>query len=153
MVSSKARSAEAYLNSLPADRKDAISEVRKVILKNLPRGFEETMDFGMLTYVIPLSRFRDTYNGHPVGVAALASQKNYMSVYLMCNYGDTKMLDWFTKAYKASGKRLDMGKVCIRFRRLEDLALDVIGEAVNKLTPEQVIAIHEKVHGKKKRNQ
>jgi len=150
MVQSKAKTVDGYLKSLPADRREAVSTVRRTILKNLPEGFEEMMLWGMITYGIPLERFPDTYNGQPLCIAALASQKNHMSVYLMSIYGDKKTLDWFTRAYRASGKKLDMGKSCVRFRKLEELPIDVIGEAVAKVTPEQLIAVHEKWHGRKK---
>ena len=150
MVQSKAKTVDEYLASLPADRRDAISRVREVILKNLPAGFEEMMEFGMIGYAIPLSRFPKTYNGHPLPVAGLASQKQYMAVYLMCVYGEKKVLDWFVKEYKATGKRLDMGKSCVRFRKVDDLPLDVVGKAIAKVTPEQLIAAHESVHARKK---
>ena len=87
------------------------------------------------------------------GIAALASQKNHMAVYLMSIYGDRTTLDWFVRAYAATGKRMDMGKSCVRFKRLDDLPLDVIGEAVTKVTPEQLIALHQKWHGAKKRKE
>jgi len=149
VVQSKAKTVDEYVRSLPADRREAVSAVRRTILKNLPEGFEEMMLWGMIVYGIPLQRFPDTYNKQPLGIAALASQKNYMSVYLMSVYSDKKTLAWFTKAYKASGKKLDMGKSCVRFRKLEDLPLDVIGVAIAKVTPEQLIAVHERWRGKK----
>ena len=151
LVQSKAKTVNEYLRSLPADRREAIKAVRETILKNLPKGYQEAMGWGMITYCIPLEVYPDTYNKQPLGVAALAAQKNYNAVYLMCVYSDKKTLAWFTKAYKASGKRLDMGKSCVRFRKLEDLPLDVIGEAVARMPPEKLIAAHEKWHGKKRR--
>ncbi len=146
MVSSKATTVEAYLKELPSDRREAISKVRGVILKNLPKGFEEMMGYGMVCYAIPLKRFPGTYNKQPLGIAALASQKNYMSLYLMSVYGDPKTLAWFVTEYRKSGKRLDMGKVCVRFRKVEDLPLDVIGCAIARVTPEVLIAAHETAH-------
>jgi len=88
------------------------------------------MQYGMISYVAPLERFPDTYNGQPLAIASLASQKAYASLYVMNVYGDKVTRDWFTKEFKASGKRLDMGKACVRFRRLDDLPLGLIGEAI-----------------------
>src|SRR5262249_54768370 len=109
-MKSSAKSPDEYVKSLPADRREAIGAVRAAILKNLPKGFEEMVDFGMLAYVVPLKRLPDTYNGHPLPIAALASQKNYMSVYLMCVYGNAKLKAWFAAEFKKAGKKLDMGK-------------------------------------------
>lgn len=142
-MQSKAKTVDGYLAELPPDRRQAIAAVRQVILDNLPKGYEEVMDFGMIGYVIPLKRFPNTYNGHPLGLAALASQKNYMSVYLMNVYGDKTTERWFVEQYRASGKKLDMGKSCVRFKRLEDLPLDLIGKAVARTTVAQYIEFYE----------
>lgn len=142
-MQSKAITADEYLAELQPERCQAIAAVRKVILDNLPEGYEEIMDFGMIAYVIPLSRYAKTYNGHPLGLAALASQKNYMSVYLMNVYGDKVAEKWFIEEYKASGKKLDMGKSCIRFKRLGDLPLDLIGKAVGRTSVDRYIAYYE----------
>ena len=130
---SRAKTPKAYVDALPPDRRKAIAKVRSVILKSLPKGYQETIDFGMLAYVVPLKRYPDTYNGHPLMVAALASQKQSMSVYLMCVYADQATAKWFQEEYRKSGKKLDMGKSCIRFKRLEDLLLEVIGKAVSRV--------------------
>lgn len=130
MVSSDAQSPAEYLAALPEDRREALTAVRKVILDNLPPGFEEGMQFGMIGYYIPLERFPDTYNGQPLGLAALASQKHHMALYLNNVYGDAATDVRFRERYAASGKRLDMGKSCLRFRRVEDLPLDVIGQTI-----------------------
>ena len=134
---------QAYLKELPADRREAIRAVRKVILKNLPKGYKESMLWGMITYAIPLKSYPSTYNNQPLCYAALASQKNHMAVYLMCVYGDKPTAKWFRERYKAAGKRLDMGKSCVRFRKLEDLPLDVIGEAVSRTTVKAYIRRYE----------
>jgi hypothetical protein len=126
----EASTPEDYIAQLPDDRRQAISAVRDVIRRNLPAGFEEGVDFGMLSYHVPLARFPGTYNGHPLGLAGLANQKNYMALYLNNVYGDRETETWFRERYAASGKKLDMGKSCVRFRRLEDLPLDVIGETI-----------------------
>ena len=130
MAQSAAATIDDYLAELPPDRREAISAVRDVILRHLPTGYEETMQYGMIGYVIPLETYPVTYNGQPLGYAALASQKNYMSLYLMNIYRDKGAEQWFLDRYRASGKKLDMGKSCVRFKKLGDLPLDVIGEAV-----------------------
>jgi len=127
------RSVDAYVASLPADRREAVSQVRELVRRNLPAGFEEGIQYGMIAWYVPLSHFADTYNGRPLGLAALASQKQYLSLYLNSVYGDPATEAWFRKRYAASGKKLDMGKSCVRFRRLDDLALDVIGETIARV--------------------
>lgn len=139
MVSSNAKTVDEYLQTLPPDRREAIGAVRDVVLKNLPEGYEETMNWGMISYEIPLARYPKTYNKQPLAVAGLASQKNYMSLYLMAVYGDKDTEDWFHERYKASGKKLDMGKSCVHFRRLDDLPLDLVGETIRRCTVEQYI--------------
>lgn len=151
MVKSDAATVEAYLSELPPDRREAISEARRTILANLPDGYEEQMTFGMIGYVVPLSRYPDTYNKEPLALAALASQKRHMAVYLNNVYGDPATLEWFTAAYAASGKRLDMGKSCVRFKRLADLPLDVIGETIARTSLEDFIAFYESARSKAKR--
>jgi uncharacterized protein YdhG (YjbR/CyaY superfamily) len=130
MVSSNAKTVEEYLESLPEDRRAAIAKVRQVILDNLPEGYEEGMQYGMIGYYVPLEEYPDTYNGQPLGIIALASQKNYMSLYLMSVYGDSRREKAFVDKYKASGKKLDMGKSCVRFKTLDDLPLDLVAETV-----------------------
>jgi hypothetical protein len=143
MASSKATSVAAYLEELPADRRKEISVVRDVIRKNLPAGYEETMNFGMITYEIPLSRYPKTYNKKPLEYVALSAQKNYNAIYLMGVYGDAhrekKLRDAFTK----EGKKLDMGKSCLRFKSAGDLALEAIGEIVAGTTVNEYIAKYE----------
>ena len=134
MAKSKAETVDGYLAELPEDRRAAISAVRQVVLENLPQGYEEMMQFGMIGYVIPLERYPVTYNGQALQYAALASQKNYMSLYLMNVYSDEAVERWFVDRYKDSGKTLDMGKACVRFKSLQDLPIDLVGEAI-ALTP------------------
>lgn len=141
MVSSKAKTVAQYLKDLPPDRRKAISAVRKVILENLPKGFEEGMQ-GMITYYIPLKDFPETYNGDPLWIAGLASQTNYMALYLNSVYSDPETADWFKARYKATGKRLDMGKSCVRFKKLEDLPLDLIGETIASTSKEELIKLY-----------
>ena len=143
MAQSKARTVEEYLAELPPDRREAIAAVREVIQDHLPEGYEETMQYGMISYVIPLAKYPVTYNKQPLGLASLASQKSYMSLYLMNVYGDKDTEQWFVERYRASGKKLDMGKSCVRFKRLEDLPLDLIGEAIARTPPSEFIERYE----------
>lgn len=133
-MQSDAKTPEEYLSELDPGRREAISAVRSVILDNLPDGYEEVMQFGMISYVVPLSEFADTYNGQPLMYTALASQKQYMSLYLTSVYADPSLSDRFKQRYLATGKKLNMGKSCVRFRKLEDLPLDLVAEVV-ALTP------------------
>jgi hypothetical protein len=143
MVPRRPETVEDYLAALPPDRKTAIETIRSVIRKNLPRGFEERMQYGMISFCIPLSRYPTTYNGQPLGAAALASQKGYMSLYLMTVYSDPKLKSWFERSYRAAGKKLDMGKSCVRFKKLEDVPLDVVGEVIAQLDVDRFIATYE----------
>ena len=137
------QSPSEFLDALPPDRRAALEVVRKAILDNLPDGYQEIVDFGMLAYVIPLETYPKTYNGHPFMYAALASQKRHMAVYLMNIYGNTETEQWFTEAYRASGKRLDMGKSCVRFKSLGDLPVELVGQAIAKTSPAEYIQIYE----------
>ena len=147
MVSSKATTPAKYLAQLPADRRAVISAVRDVVNANLPDGYVEGMLFGMLGWYVPLERYPNTYNGQPIGTAALAAQKNYNALYLMGVYSDGKTEAWFRDGFAKAGKKLDMGKSCVRFKQLDDLPLDVIGEAIARLPAEKLIAQHDSVHG------
>lgn len=135
-MQSKATTVQEYLKSLPADRREALEAIRAVILKNLDKGFEEGMQYGMIGYYVPHRIFADGYHcdpKQPLPFAGLASQKNHISVYIMSLYaGDPE--NRFRKAWEATGKKLDMGKCCIRFRRLEDCALDLIGAEFKRMT-------------------
>jgi hypothetical protein len=150
-MKSSATTVDEYLVKLPADRRDAMMAVRKVILKYLPKGYEEVMQYGMMGYVVPLKTFPAGYlnrKNEPIPYVCLASQKNYMAIYLMSVYGDAE--GEFRKAYKATGKRLDMGKSCVRFKKVEDLPLDVIGKAVAKWPMKKFISICEESWKKRK---
>lgn len=127
---SSASTVEQYLAELPDDRREAIETIRQVILKNLPEGYEEVMNWGMITYQVPLETYPDTYNRQPLLYAALASQKNHMAVYLTGIYMDDEARQEFEAAYRATGKRYDVGKSCVRFRNLEDLPLGLIGKSI-----------------------
>ncbi|MDH3705689.1 MAG: DUF1801 domain-containing protein [Acidimicrobiia bacterium] len=144
VVQSTAETPEQYLAELPDDRRDQIEEVRDVILTNLPHGYVEQMGWGMLAYVVPLEAYPDTYNKQPLMYAALASQKNHMAVYLSNIYADEPSLDWFRQAYLATGNKLDMGKSCVRFRHLDQLPLEVIGQAIARTPLSEFIAQYER---------
>lgn len=131
---SEAQTVDQYLADLPADRRESISAVRDVIVQNLPEGIEEVMNWGMITYEVPLETCSDTYNGKPLMYAALASQKNHMAVYLTGIYMSDERRDTFEKKYRATGKRFDVGKSCVRFRKLDNLPLPLIGETIGSMT-------------------
>ena len=146
-MQSKAKTVQQYLSELPNDRLEAIEAVREVILDNLPEGFEEAMNWGMITYQVPLERYPDTYNKKPLMMAALASQKNHMAVYLTGVYADADSRARFTTAYQATGKRMDIGQSCVRFRKLEDLPLELIGEAIAEYSVDEFIELNERIRG------
>ena len=133
---------EEYLAGLPRERREAISRVRSVILDRLPDGYEEQIRWGMISYEVPLSIQPDTYNGKPLMYAALASQKRHMAVYLSGVYADAEARADFERAYRATGKRVDMGKSCVRFRRLDDLPLDVVGDAIARYEVEDFVSLY-----------
>lgn len=152
-MQSKAATVEQYLAELPEDRRAAISTVRDVILRNLDKKYQEGMLYGMIGYSVPHSIYPDGYHcdpRQPLPFAGLASQKQYMSLYLGGMYSgcdgeaDTQLLKWFRNAWAAAGKKLDMGKVCIRFKRVEDVPLEVIGEAIRRVPLKAYIEYYEK---------
>jgi hypothetical protein len=135
-MQSKAATVDDYLDELPEERRDAIQAVRKVILKNLDKKYKEEMQYGMIGYNVPLSVYPPGYHctpNTPLPFAALANQKNYMSLYLMPVYGEGETNTWFQEEWAKTGKKLDMGKSCIRFKKAEDLALDVIAAAIKRI--------------------
>lgn len=147
-MTSNATTPEEYFDSLPDNRKTAMRELRKVILKNLPKGFSEEMSYGMIGYVVPHSLYPKGYHCTPelpLPFMGFASQKNFIAVYHMGVYSDKKLLDWFVKEYsKHSNLKLDMGKSCIRFKKPEQIPFGLIGELASKLTPKEWIEIYEK---------
>jgi len=141
-VQSQAKTVTEYLAELPPERRMALQAVRKVILANLGRGYAEGMAYGMIGYHVPHTEFPPGYHcdpKQPLPFAALASQKNHMSLYLMCVYGSTEHSEWFRKAWEGTGKKLDMGKSCVRFKTLDELPLDVIGEAIRRVPVAQYL--------------
>ena len=138
-MKSDAKSIQEYLAEMPPERREAIEEVRETILKNLLEGFEEVINWGMITYQVPLEIYPDTYNKKPLMYAALANQKNHMAVYLTGIYMDEKLNQQFEEKYKKTGKRYDVGKSCVRFRKLEDLPLPLIGESIQAVEMDEFI--------------
>ncbi len=145
MVQSKATTIEEYLNELPEEKREVISTVREVILKHLPDGYQEAMNYGMINYEIPLETYPDTYNGKPLSYISLAAQKNHYALYLMCAYQDPALKARLQDAFDEAGKTMDMGKSCLRFKRLEDLPLDAIGQLVSSMSPEEFIGSYEAI--------
>jgi hypothetical protein len=143
MQNKTAKTPDDYLQDLPADRREAIAKVRTVVRKHLPKGYSEFVSWGMLNYGVPLSRFPNTLNGQPLCYAALAAQKNYCSLYLMSVYGDRKQEARLRDGFAAAGKKLDMGKSCVRFQSPEDLPLDVVGDLIASVPVEKWIEIYE----------
>ena len=142
-MQSAAATVEDYLESLPEDRRTVVSTVRDVVNAHLPAGYREAMAYGMIGWGIPLEDHPDTYNGQPLSIAGLASQKNHLSLYLMGCYTEGPEEEFLRTEYAARGLRLDMGKSCLRFRRLADLPLDVIGQVVAMVPPGELIRRHE----------
>lgn len=139
-----ATSVPRYLSSLPADRRAELARVRRVVRSRIPKGFEEGILYGMIGWYIPLSRYPVTYNGQPLAVAGLAAQKHHNALYLMTVYGNPKLEKAFRAGFKAAGKKLDMGKSCVRFKTADALALDVIADTIGKVKPADLIAMYER---------
>lgn len=149
-MQSSAATVDAYLAALPEERRAALQAVRKVILANLDPDLEEVMQYGMIGYVVPHRVYPPGYHcdpKQPLCYAGLASQKQHMALYLMCAYGDAGERAWLEQAWRAAGKKLDMGRSCLRFRRLEDLPLEVIGEAFRRVSAKAFIQATEQVLG------
>jgi uncharacterized protein YdhG (YjbR/CyaY superfamily) len=144
MAHSSAKTVAAYLDELPPERRAVLKKVRAVIKKHLQPGFKETMGFGMISYGIPLSRFSDSYNKEPLCYAALAAQKNYFALYLMSAYTKPGADKSFREAYAATGKKLDMGKSCVRFKSLDDLPLDLIAKTIAATSVDEWIDVYQK---------
>lgn len=147
-MQSKAKTVDEYLANLPADRREALQAVREVVLRNLSKGYEEGMQYGMIGYYVPHSVYAPGYHcdpKQPLPFAGLASQKNHMSIHLMCLYGDSDLEAWFREAWAKTGKKLDMGKSCVRFKQIEDVALKVIGQAIKRVPAKKFIARYESV--------
>tara|TARA_B110000495_G_C23037452_1_gene620197 strand:- start:3707 stop:4351 length:645 start_codon:yes stop_codon:yes gene_type:complete len=147
-MQSKAATVSQYLRELPPERRDTLTHIRKILKQNLPKGFKEGMQYGMISYFVPHRLYTDGYHcdpAQPLPYISLVSQKNYCSLYLFAQYSNNRENHWFQKAWKASDKKMNRGKSCVRFKKLEDLPLDVIAEAASRLSVEQFIEIYESV--------
>ena len=144
MVKSQETSISAYLDALPVERRKMVSAIRDAVLQRLPQGYVETMQYGMISYIIPLERYPDTYNRLPLAVASLASQKNYVSFYINTVYADPGIQAWFLEEYRKTGKKFDMGKSCLRFKQLDDIPLKLLGETIARTPVNDYIAIYER---------
>ncbi len=140
-MQSDAKTVTEYLAGLPDDRRKAIKTVRALIRKHLPKGYEEAMNWGMISYQVPLKTCPQTYNGQPLVYAALASQKNHIAVHLTGIYSSERARAEFEQAYRATGKRFDVGKSCVRFKQVDDLPLPLIGETVGSMSVSELIAL------------
>lgn len=147
MVKSNANTVEAYLAELPEGQRQVVTAVRDLIRRNLPDGYAESMNWGMISYEIPLADYPKTYNKQPLTYISLAAQKNHYALYLMGLYQDQLQTEWLKEAYEQMGKKLDMGKSCVRFRKLEDLPLDLIAQVVASMPPADFIAQYEMSRG------
>ena len=148
MKGKSASTVEEYLSGLPEDRRDAVARVRSMVLANLPEGYRETFAWGMISYEIPLEDYPDTYNKQPLCYVGLAAQKNYYALYLMGAYAKPGQVEALEDAFLKAGKKLDMGKSCLRFKRPEDLPLDAIGRIIADVPPDDMIAFARRARAK-----
>ena len=150
MTKRPALTVSQWLASVPAERKDAITAVRDVVNEHLPRGYEETVDWGMLAWVVPLTTLPTTHNGRPLMLAALGAHTKLMTIYLMSVYSDPKIRKEFETAYKKSGKKLDMGGSCVHFKTLDDLPLDVVGDTIARVAVDEYVERYQQSRTKRK---
>lgn len=151
-MTSKAKTVEEYLEGLPEDRRAAIAKVRAVIRKNLPKGFAEQMQYGMIGYVVPHKVYPAGYHcdpREPLPFAGLASQKNHMAIYAMAVYQSAELEAWLRAEFAQRGKKLDLGKSCLRFKKLDDVPLEVIGELFARVSVAEYIDRYEALKPKK----
>jgi uncharacterized protein YdhG (YjbR/CyaY superfamily) len=144
-MQSTAETVSEYIGSLPSDQASVISGLRSIVLASLPQGYVESMAWGMICYEVPLSTLPDTYNKQPLVYVGIAAQKRYFSLYLMNIYQDADALELLKAAYAVSGKRLDMGKSCIRFKKLENLDLESIKRIIGMTPMEAFVQAYRKV--------
>lgn len=145
----EAKNVKEYLQKIPEERKEAMYQLYVTISKNLPKGFQEGVSYGMMGWDVPLETLPAGYHctpGKPLPFLGMASQKNSINLYHMGIYSNPELHDWFVSEFpKHSKKKLDMGKSCIRFKKPEDIPYDLIGQLVSKMTPQQWIEIYEKM--------
>jgi uncharacterized protein YdhG (YjbR/CyaY superfamily) len=139
-MKSSATTVEEYLDGLPSERRDVVSKMRQLVRKNLPKGYRESLSWGVISYEIPLERYPDTYNKKPLSYVCLAAQKNHYALYLMGAYAKPGQAEALERAFAKAGKKLDMGKSCLRFKKLDDLPMDAIGKMIAAVPPDEMIA-------------
>lgn len=145
MAKSMAKTVDEYIEELPEYRREPIEEIRKLILDNLPDGYEETINWGMISYEIPLEKYPDTYNNQPLNYIGLDAQENHNSLYLMSVYQDEELQEWLEEEFEKAGKKMDMGRSCLRFNMVTDLPLDAIATIISKHTPDEFIEAYEEI--------
>lgn len=145
MAKSNAKTVEEYLEALPEYRREPIKEIRNLILDNLPDGYEETMNWGMISYEIPLEKYPDTYNNQPLNYIGLAAQQNHNSLYLMSVYQDEELQEWLEEEFEKAGKKMDMGRSCLRFNMVTELPLEAIAKVIGHQTPDEFIEAYEEI--------
>ncbi len=143
MVTSKTKTVDDYIAEQPEARAEVLKKIRSLIKKNLSKGFEENMTWGMPTYEIPLSRYPDTYNKKPLAYVGFAAQKNFYAIYLMCANTDSKQENMLQVAYSKAGKKLDMGKCCLRFKKLDDLLVEPVAAIIASMSVSDYIKVYE----------
>jgi Domain of unknown function (DU1801) len=148
MVSSKAKTVGAYLGELAPDRRAVVEEVLALVRASMPKGFDEVMQYGMISWVVPDAKLSETYNDQPLAVAALAAQKNYVSLYLLGAYMDPKRREALEKAFAVAGKKLDMGESCLRFKSTDEIDMKSVGAALASLGVDDLVALYKKSRGK-----
>jgi len=148
MFTNKSRTVTEYLEGLPDDRRAVVSKLRTFVKKHLPKGYKEQIGFGAITYAVPQTKLRDTYNGQPLCYAAIAANKNYYSLYLMNAYGDPKEAKKLKDGFSKAGKKLDMGKSCLRFKSLDEIPLDVVGDVIASTPMDAYIEMYRRARAK-----
>jgi hypothetical protein len=143
VVQSKAATVQAYLDELPDDRRKTIAATRALVRRHLPKGYKEMMLWGTITWVVPQTKLRETYNGQPLCYAALAAHKNSNTLYLLTAYGSKDQYAWLRDQFKKAGKKFDMGKSCLHFKSYDDLVPDAVGKVIGTLTPDQYVKVYQ----------
>lgn len=138
-----AATVDDYMEGLPPERRAMVQTLRSAVKSRLPSGFEETMQYGMISYIVPSERYPETYNKQPLAIISIGNQKNYVSLYLMSHYGDAEAENWLQESFRNAEKRLDMGKSCLRFRKPDDIPVEVISQAAQRLTVDEFIHRYE----------
>jgi len=144
MFTNQAKTVPAYLAALTAERRTVVAAARALVRKHLPKGFKEEIGWGAITWVVPLSKFPDTYNQQPLCYVALAARKNGVSLYLMMAYGDPRKYAWLKEQFKKAGKKMDMGKSCLHFSSLDDIPVEAVATLIASHTVDQWITIYKK---------